>query len=473
MTSTLPAILVALLLPWLLGCQLARWLMGATHPLSSCLGYGYLLGLLLVTWTIKACDALALPLQFWSITAVLLLTTGVAYGALYRYGGSTYSAAGLQPARPPKHLPSLWKIGIVGMLSLATVGHFVGVTHELLLRPTFPWDAWSSWQPEAIQYFDHRSLYAPVDTNRNYGELTTLTLLWMMLASGETHQPLLHLPWLCIYGALGLVVHGHLQERCGALGAAVGGYLVLSLPYLNIHTALAGYADIWIAVIFTAGILSLHRYLQTRRIGELALFLLMIIVCAQSKRAGAGFAIALLGVAAITWMLHAKRIVALLIGSLGALGLAVLVLVITGNLDLEIPLSPSRTLTFSASELRVTDLFFFHLSAEWHPESFVQAIFQYSSWHLTTWYWCATALLMVALRRWQAMASPESLGILLGLGVTLLFFYLEPRSALDQTRLSRVLLYLLPLAIVMFISQASWVASRATIPAMRQGLERQ
>ena len=452
MSSTLPPMFLALLLPWLLGYMLAKWLIGAGHPRSTHLGYGYFLGMLFIAFVIRGWDALGQPLNFWAIMGVILLLISGVYIVSRCTRSSAYPATiPLWPLRLEYSRP-LWKLLTVVLLCLAILAHLTGNIQELWLRPTFPWDAWASWQPEAIQYFTNKSLYAPVNTNPNYGELTTLILLWMMLASGETYEPFLHLPWLGIYIALGAIIYGHLSENNGKLWGLTGCLLVLSLPYLNLHTALAGYADIWVTLIYAAAIFSLSRYLQTRRIGELILFLLLVVACAYAKRAGAGFAIALLSTAAISWMFRAKTIVALPIAGLCILGLAVILLVISGVISLVIPLGAERSLTFTTSGLSITGLLEFRLSPAWNPVPLSEALFQYSSWHLASWYWCALAIVLIARRQWHALGSPECLGIALGLAICLLFFYLQPTSAADHTRLSRVLLYVMPLAAVMLIN---------------------
>ena len=84
---------------------------------------------------------------------------------------------------------------------------------------------------------------------------TPLLQTWVNVALGQWHDSLMNLPWLLIWISLGLIFYA--QARSAAIGPAISiaaTYMVLSLPYLNVHVALAGYADLLLALCFLAAL---------------------------------------------------------------------------------------------------------------------------------------------------------------------------------------------------------------------------
>jgi hypothetical protein len=74
-----------------------------------------------------------------------------------------------------------------------------------------------------------------------------------------------NLPWLAIYVTLGLGIYAQLRNlEVGVPWAAFVTYLALSLPILDTHVALAGYADLPVAAVMTLGVLALMRWERSR-----------------------------------------------------------------------------------------------------------------------------------------------------------------------------------------------------------------
>ena len=72
-------------------------------------------------------------------------------------------------------------------------------------------------------------------------------------------------PWLLMLVALALAAYGAFRDAAiRPLGALIGAYLVASLPLLDTHAALAGYADLMLAGVYTCAALALHRWVQRR-----------------------------------------------------------------------------------------------------------------------------------------------------------------------------------------------------------------
>lgn len=457
MTYPLPVLLLAVLVPWLFGSLLARWLSGPGRSAFLYLGQGYILGMLAVVWLTRTWQAAGWSLKFWPMAGLFLLLSILA-GAGLLIDNKRHNS---NPTSRPGQSSYLWQQVLVVLLFIAMGAHLLTVAQELLLRPTFPWDAWRGWEPKVIQLFDSRSLKAPIKTIGNHGEISTLALLWMMLASEATHEPFLHLPWLAAYMALAAMVFGYLCDHHSSPVAAMGAYLVLSLPYLNIHVALAGYADIWLSLAFTAGVLALSDLRRNNRLGALAVALLMTVACFQAKRAGIGFAAVLSTLLIVEASLRAPRPVGVAVAVMSAVAAGAVALAIMGYQDIQLLLPGGQEFVVNAKEARLPGLFLYTFAPEWQPGPFLEALLGFGNWHLTAYLWLGAAALVLAFRRWQLLLQPENLGVLIGLAVIALYFVLvSPGTALDHTGLSRAVLYVLPLALVWLLTVTQKLAGK-------------
>ena len=301
---SLSGLLLATLLPWLAGTALLRLLLPKS-PWTLSLGHGYLLGQLLVVLLLLAWNRAGLDLAWWPLAGLLaLLTLVLGAPSLWR-----------APARP--RLPSLGWRDALWLLPLLL---FLGLrgslmAEELALRPLFPWDAWMNWAPRAVVWFEHAQLTAfsspeawlqatPGEElytlgNRpagNYPPGIPLLLLWHMLGTGSADHTLVYLPWLLLGPATALALWGHLRAAgAGRVLAALAVYALLSMPLPASHMMLAGYADLWLGVAFTLGVLALAQLQASGRAGYALLAVAMALFCGLLKNPGLGFAALLLG----------------------------------------------------------------------------------------------------------------------------------------------------------------------------------
>ena len=75
------------------------------------------------------------------------------------------------------------------------------------------------------------------------------------------------------------IVDSHLHMLFGA-------YALLSLPFLTIHVALAGIADIFVAIAYGLAAIAMWQWARTREPSDAGLAILMAIVCASVKLEG-------------------------------------------------------------------------------------------------------------------------------------------------------------------------------------------
>ena len=336
---------LAILLPWLAGALATRLLLRGAH-VALILGYGYVIGQLLVMVLILLWDWLGLSPAWWPLAGLLALLatvlSGLAGWPLQRHA----SARHMSPANRPR-MPGLTWRDLLWLLPLLA---FLGLRgsvllQELALRPLYPWDAWMNWVPRAIVWFEHGSLIpfgapeawlqASPDTdiytlgNRaasDYPPGIPLLLLWHMLGASTTDHTLIYLPWLLLPAALGLTLWGHLRA-CGLDRpfAAVAVYLLLSMPLPTTHAVLAGYADLWLGAAFALGAIALAQWQYSGNWRFAALALAMALLCAMLKNPGLGFAVLLvIGVVLVALRPPLRWLTWLVMGGLALLLLGLL-----------------------------------------------------------------------------------------------------------------------------------------------------
>jgi hypothetical protein len=300
---------LALGLPWLAG---TLWVRGGWHdapggvwPLA--LGYGYLLGMLVVTLLLRLQTAAGWPLNFAGPAVVLALLALAGGGWFWRRNSRPLSMVNLR-SWIGSDFPSLrvgvrWQQLLFVLLLIWLGWRFALLAQEVWWRPLFPWDAWTTWTVRPRVWAELGKLAPFVDSQRwladaagsvytieawNYPATVPLLALWPTLAYGAWNETAANLPWLGVYVALGLGFCG--QARLwGAtpLTALIFTWLLLSLPLLNTHVALAGYADLWLAAVFGLATIAFFQWVRDgdRRQGMLAL--LLIAFCPLVKLEGA------------------------------------------------------------------------------------------------------------------------------------------------------------------------------------------
>jgi hypothetical protein len=109
------------------------------------------------------------------------------------------------------------------------------------------------------------------------------------------------------------------------LVALLGAYIVASLPLLDVHVALAGYADLPMGVVFTLAALATYRWCLRRDARDGAVALFLALACPLITNLGAVWALTLIpGVAVALMPRRGMRVLG--IGAvLGVLALLVLV----------------------------------------------------------------------------------------------------------------------------------------------------
>ncbi|MEZ5594571.1 MAG: hypothetical protein R3F53_29350 [Gammaproteobacteria bacterium] len=142
----LVALLIALLLPWLVGLLALRVL---RLPPMLTAGAGFLLGMIGLSLLLRAWSGLDLPLQFMPVLLLLMLLALML----------TPLAVKCRPAAPGAGTgASFTDLGAMARLAytillLLLIVRYAALAGEIAWRPLLGWDAWASWAVKAKVWF--------------------------------------------------------------------------------------------------------------------------------------------------------------------------------------------------------------------------------------------------------------------------------------------------------------------------------
>lgn len=420
-------------------------------------GAGFFVGQFLLTLWMRALSTAGIPFGRVSIGGALFaVTVAAAWLAWRRHRKVLVDALraaprGLAGSDLPTKQRAL-RYAILGWLAL----RFALLLVEVLRRPLYPWDAWTQWATKARVWYGERTMVPFVDASQwlnapgssvwfdaapHYPGTVPLTQVWSATLLGRFDDALINLPWWLTAVAFGFVVYGFLRgRRLGRVGALVATWLVLSLPILDAHVALAGYADLAMATYLTLTAFAALRFVRSRRAFDLVLALVLAAACTVIKNPGKIWILMLMpGLVAALVPRYGLRIA----GAVFALAAAVaLVLTRTG-------------LTILGYHLQLD------FDMPWN--GLAEAYFMFANWHLLFY-----GALAVALLAWRRLLSPElaPLTLIVAAGLAFLMFgfaFTNARAWVeDQSTVNRATLHLAPLIVVwMVLAFRAWSLPRS------------
>jgi hypothetical protein len=248
----------AYLSAWLLvlaaGTPIALALSAPRRPgrMAMALGYGVVLGMLAAA----ACTALAAQADTthaWLHAAPWLALVAVTASGIAAY--RRYRAPAAAPGTDGN--VEYWKYVLIAAALASLFWRGSIIASEVLLRPTYPWDAWDAWAVKAKTWYllGHYVPFVAVADWLHAGaaELHSgpawaypSTLGWMQVwfasAAGGWIEQLVNMPWFALWTGMLLGHYGQWRALgVSRAGAAIGVYVLGSLPLLTSHVALAGY----------------------------------------------------------------------------------------------------------------------------------------------------------------------------------------------------------------------------------------
>ena len=442
---------LAWLLPWATGTGICLALnRGRRRPgdLAMALGGGFVLGLF-VAAGLASVVAAERTAEAFARTAPWLAAIG-----LLGWVAAIMLRDREKPRVPGDTLGLGWRIAWAVLLA-AILLRLGLLASEALLRPTFPWDAWSAWsvKPKAWFLLGHHVPYVPIGqwlaepgaVERtaaiwDYPELLAWIEIWFASAAGSWNEPLINIVWTGVLGAIGLASYGQ-WRACGVRPgiAMVLVYALLSLPLLDVHAALAGYADLWLSAAFGLSVLGWLRWMRHGENGQLALAWMFALSMPLIKLEGSVWLIAfalvmLLGLlpGRLRWMLVA-----------GGSATAALLIALGG---FKVPIFGLGWVHVTWGELVIPALGTLDLHWRSVGTAILAGLLTLPNWHLL-WY----LVPVIVILRWPVLAkdrATRSVASLLGLCAAFLFvlFFFTDASAWAEnyTSTNRLILHIVP-----------------------------
>lgn len=420
-------------------------------------GTGFFAGQFLLTLWMRALALIGLPFGRIAIGGPLLAIGAIALWVAWRRHGAALADAFRSALRAfatidlPKEQRAL-RYAILAWLVL----RFALLLTEVLRRPLYPWDAWTQWATKARVWYEERTivpfvnalqwLTAPgsdvwFDAAPHYPGTVPLTQVWSATLLGRFDDALINLPWWLTAVAFGFAVYGFLRRRAfGPLGALIATWLVLSLPILDAHVALAGYADLAMSTYLTLTVLAGLRFVRSRSAFDLTVALMLAAACVVIKNPGKVWLVMLLpGLAAALLPRYGLRLAA------AAFALAAIAAIVLTRIGLTI-LGYRLQLQFDMP---------------W--SGLVEAYFTFANWHLL--FYGALAVALLAGRRLLSPAlAPLTLIVAAGLAFLMFgFAFTNARVWVeDQSTVNRATLHLAPLIVIwMVLAFRAWAMSRS------------
>lgn len=460
------AVSISVALPWLCGFLLLRRLFGSKcecHVLMLA-GHGFFVGMLLTTYLLRVWYELQLPANFLALSLALAALTGVILWLTRRRAAPFPCSA--------QNRYHAWEKAVIAVLLGLIALRYYTIVHEVMLRPLFPWDAWMNWAPKAVIWFHEHRLVPFVDYHDwlqtpagetvftlgnkaawKYPETVPLIQLWGMLAAGTSDSTLIYLGWPLLALSLGIALYGHLRQgRLGAPLCMLAVYMLLNMPYFDVHAILPGYADIWMAAAFGLGCLTVQEWHDKRDQAYAWLSVLYAVACFQMKLPGMVLGSILLAVLLLSLFRLTRRRQILLLSPLILLAAGAFV-----GIDIDVPSVGRFVLNFTELELPVLG----HFDIRFHnvSDAFLDAYLLMINWNIL-WYLLPPLLLAKLLSGGpRHMPSPTLVCILLATGFLLFVFYFTSyyREASNQVTLNRASLYtLLPIIYYLFRDHLWW-----------------
>jgi hypothetical protein len=326
---------------------------------------------------------------------------------------------------------------------------------EAALRPLFAWDAWSAWavRPKSWILLGRADDYVPmVDWLAaapgpartmlawNYPELVAWIEVWFASGAGGWNEPRVNLAWAGALAAFAAALYGHARGLGVPPWLAMAlVYALVSLPLIDAHVALAGYADLWVAVVLGLALLAWADWLVFRRPGRWLLAVLLAACLPAIKLEGAIWLLCfgllvLLERVPPRWRRGVLGAAVLLVGGALAFG------------GFTVPVPGVGGIRFAWGRIDIPGVASYAM--QWHPvgAAMLASLFTLPNWHLL-WY----LLPVVVLMRWPALrasAPARLLGgfVLLQLAALFVLFFMTSAAAWaeDFTSVNRLILQVVP-----------------------------
>ncbi|MEO7430809.1 MAG: hypothetical protein ABIR62_01980 [Dokdonella sp.] len=347
-----------------------------------------------------------------------------------------------------------WPWALITLVLLGWRGWLIA--SDILLHPTLAWDAWAAWEAKAkiwvlggqiapfvsfSEWLAHPTQPLRTGIGYSYPDLLPWTIVWFAGPVGWI-EPWINLAWFGLWIAMLLAQYGQLR----ALGVDrsrtwIGVYVLGSLPLLESHVALGGYADLWLAALFGQGAFAWLRWHCGGERRQLGVVLAIILLMPLIKLEGSVWSIVLASACVFSSIPRWTRRRRLLLGLGFAIALTLL------------------SVAFSAAWIAVARRYIDHSTAfnfsdfAASLDAFGQGLWGQENWNLL---WFLLPVVLLGNRvAWMRSATTRRLAVLVGVSFLLIgglfLFTAAARYAQSYSAVNRLLLQLAPMAVALLI----------------------
>ena len=281
------ALALSIAVPWIAGTLWIRAAIGrSAQPAAIAIGYGYLAGMFGVTLVMRALSLAGVRWGVAWIAAPIALLAVAAYFRLRALGTAR------SPMRTLGALATLTGAAraIFALLLLLTCIRLAMLGVEVVLLPLVPYDAFAHWATKSRVWYEYGRMVPFVsasewgraaagtmhftDTHPEYPGTVPLFQVWTALCLGRWDESLVNVGWVAACVSLGIAFYAQLRRlELGPVKAMFGTYALLSLPFLTIHVALAGIADLFVAIAYGLAAIAMWQWaitqaMERRRAGD-------------------------------------------------------------------------------------------------------------------------------------------------------------------------------------------------------------
>jgi hypothetical protein len=428
------------------------------------LGYGYFIGLFVTVALLNFWDLVGLGLHVQLTAAVWLVAAG-AWALSLRFRGSLSTMSW----RPRVRSLQGWREWVWLALFVLVAGRVLVLGLDAFWRPLTPWDAWLVWLYRAAVWAEFGTLVPFVEPGawlsrevpgafmldaHHYPKTVSLIPTWIALTLGEWNESLLLLPWVGALVALLLGLYGQVRRFGGEpWEAMLVIYLVSSLPMVATHTALAGYADLWVAAALALAAAALWSWRRHGSPVSLVLALPLLVALPTLKVEGWVWLLPL----ALGLILAQLRLVTVG-GLIAVVGGLALVWLLAGGFSVSLP--GLGEVVLSSAELTVPGLL--SVGVGYRPEAWSalrHALFVGGNWHLFWFVFVPVGLLGL----YRSVVAPDLRApmytvLLSAFLLVFLFVFTEASQwVVSFTIVNRLLLHFVPMAVfVVWLVIATW-----------------
>lgn len=451
-------LLTALFLPWLTGAIWLRYFFRHSNNWNwpFILGYGNLIGIVSTTLIIRFLHTAGVQLSFFYLAGIIAI---IALAGLLVLSQSKHLTPSASTFNTKNSAPHRWQKIIIGLFITLIFVRYGTMLFEIIWRPLYPWDAWMNWSIKAKTWFLTAGISDYISPNTwlsqaenlnaytlgnwkawEYPETVPLIQYWTASGIGYWNDSLINLPWLSCAISFGLAFYGQARlQSISVLPATIAVYLLMNLPYINVHTALGGYADLWLMATFSMAAFSLANWQATRDKRHLYLTILLALFCSLMKLPGIIFTIILI----VALMLNLTKNKKLLV-AISAFIVILAAIIITTGINIDITGFGKLTINSKKIAIPILGEYAIRYYSTWTPLK--QTLFLSLNWNILFLIFPFLIINSIILRQ-RIHSSTLILTILLevlALYFFLFFFTSYHYIALDQTTLNRVIIYTIP-----------------------------